>query len=144
MRRRDFIKLASGAAATWPLSGRAEQSAAIIGILDAVGGDAMPAFRNGLAETGYWEDRNVTFAVRSTNEYDRLPGLAADLVGRRVSLIAAIGGPSAPAAKLATSTIPIVFSIGGDPVELGLVGSLRQPGGNITGCLLYTSDAADE
>jgi putative tryptophan/tyrosine transport system substrate-binding protein len=131
MKRREFIAIAGGAAA-WPLASRAQPTMPIIGILDTSGNAAIP-FSKGLYQTGYLEGRNVAIELRSTEQYSELPTIAADLVRRRVAVIAALGGPAAPAAKAATTTIPIVFSIGGDPVELGLVASLNHPGGNITG-----------
>jgi putative ABC transport system substrate-binding protein len=129
MRRREFLGVL-GAAAAWPFAGRAEPALPAVGILDSVRTDAVLAFRNGLSETGYTEGRNVTLELRSTEKYEQLPALAAELVRRQVAVIAALGGPSAPAAKAATATIPIVFSVGGDPVE---------PGGNITGATFFTA-----
>jgi ABC-type uncharacterized transport system substrate-binding protein len=132
MRRRGFIILVGGAAA-WPLAARAQQPPMpVVGILDSAGNAAL-AFRKGLYETGYLEGRNVAIELRSTEQYGELPALATELVRLRVAVIAALGGLAAPAAKNATTTIPIVFSIGGDPVEWGLVASLNHPGGNITG-----------
>ena len=133
MRRREFIGLFGGAALAWPLVARAQQPPMpVVGILDSAGNAALP-FRKGLYETGYLEGRNVAIELRSTEQYGELPALATELVRLRVAVIAALGGLAAPAAKKATTTIPIVFSIGGDPVELGLVASFNHPGGNITG-----------
>src|SRR5689334_7927217 len=147
MRRRVFIISFTGAIATWPLAVCAQQKAIpVIGVLSAnsaasSSGPFLSAFRQGLREAGYIEGRNVAIEYRwAEGRYDRLPALAADLVRRKVDLIMASNPPSALAAKGATSTIPIVFRGGADPVGDGLVASLARPGGNLTG----VSFVADE
>jgi putative ABC transport system substrate-binding protein len=149
MRRRHFITLLGGAAAAWPLIARAQQGTSpVIGWLGEgtieTRPDAFAAFHQGLAEAGYIEGRNVAIAYRWTQDRtDGLAALAADLVRRKVAVIASTGGtPMALAAKAATTTIPIVFDVGVDPVEIGLVASLNHPAGNLTGVARLTVEVA--
>jgi putative ABC transport system substrate-binding protein len=148
MKRREFISLVSGAAA-YPIIARAQQTTVpIVGFLSSLSaGDAVritAAFYRGLNEVGYIDGRNVALEYRwAEGQYERLPQMAAELVNRRVAVIAAISGtPAALAAKSATTSIPIVFAIGGDPVAPGLVTNLNRPGSNVTGVTFFTSPLA--
>jgi putative ABC transport system substrate-binding protein len=148
VKRREFITLLGGAAVAWPLAARAQQPAMpVIEYLGSqspdVTADLLQGFRQGLKDGGYIEDQTVLVDYRwAENQADRLPALAADLVRRRVAVIAASGGPASEAAAKATTSIPIVFMVAEDPVRMGLVASLARPGGNLTGVNFFSAELA--
>jgi putative ABC transport system substrate-binding protein len=150
MKRREFMSVLGGAAATWPLAARGQQKAMpVVGYLSSLGQAVSvqfdAAFRRGLSQLGYVEGQNVSIEYRwITDNYDPLPAMAAGLVQRQVAAICAFGPPAVLAAKAATTSIPIVFVTGADPIRFGFVASFNQPGGNITGIWVVTSVLAQK
>jgi putative ABC transport system substrate-binding protein len=145
MRRREFIALIGGAAAGWPLTARSQQAAMpVVGFLGLTSAKEwarlVAAFQDGLRETGFVDGRNVKLDYRwAEGRYDQLPAMAADLVARHVDVIVTVAPPAASAAKAATTSIPIVFFLGSDPVKFGYVASLSRPGGNMTGVTMLAN-----
>jgi ABC-type uncharacterized transport system substrate-binding protein len=149
MRRRNFISLAGGAAVAWPLAARAQPAMPVVSLVSGrspeVSARAAASFRKGLNETGYVEDQNVKVEYHwLEGQYDRLPSVLADAIRRRVAVITTTAENAALAAKAATTTIPIVFTVGEDPVKLGLVTSLAHPGGNATGHNFFASEVVSK
>ncbi len=147
LKRREFITLLGSAAALWPLTARAQQAVPVVGVLSAewpnLISDRLRAFHDGLRETGYVEGRNLAIEYRwAEGRNDRLPALAAELVRRQVTVIVATSTPAVLAARIATTTIPIVFFVAADPVQLGLVTSLSRPEGNLTGVVTLNVEVA--
>ena len=145
MRRREFIKLIGNSTLVWPLAARAQTAAPVVGFINSGSSQpqalAVAAYRRGLEETGFIDGKNVLIESRWVDgEYDRLPGLIADSIKRNVAVIMAGGPPAAQAARKATSTIPVVFTTGDDPVQAGLVDSINRPAGNLTGVHIFFSE----
>jgi putative tryptophan/tyrosine transport system substrate-binding protein len=145
VRRREFIKLIGNSALVWPLAARAQTAAPVVGFINSGSSQpqalAVAAYRRGLEETGFIDGKNVLIESRwADGEYDRLPGLIADSIKRNVAVIMAGGPPAAQAARKATSTIPVVFTTGDDPVQAGLVDSINRPAGNLTGVHIFFSE----